>query len=78
MVPILIGLTFKGLTDASGNLYGWTAWQVGGLILVGLAVMAAFIVNEARVRHPIIPLDLFSTRTLAATNVATFWAAKSP
>lgn len=72
VVPILIGLTFKGLTDASGNLYGWTAWQVGGLILVGLAIMAAFIVNEARVRHPIIPLDLFSTRTLAATNVAVF------
>ena len=72
VVPILIGLTFKGLTDASGNLYGWTAWQVGGLILVGLAIMAAFVVNESRVRQPIIPLDLFSTRTLAATNVAVF------
>jgi EmrB/QacA subfamily drug resistance transporter len=75
VVPILIGLTFKGLTDASGSLYGWTAWQVGGLILVGLALMAAFIVNEARVRQPIIPLDLFSTRTLAFTNVAVFMVA---
>jgi EmrB/QacA subfamily drug resistance transporter len=75
VVPLLIGLTFKGLTDASGNLYGWTAWQVGGLILVGLAIMAAFIVNEAHVRQPIIPLDLFSTRTLAATNVAVFMVA---
>ncbi|MGD1052812.1 MAG: MDR family MFS transporter, partial [Candidatus Dormibacteria bacterium] len=72
VVPILIGLTFKGLTDASGNLYGWTSWQVGGLILAGLLIMAAFIVNESRVRQPIIPLDLFSTRTLAATNVAVF------
>jgi EmrB/QacA subfamily drug resistance transporter len=75
VVPILVGLTFKGLTDASGSLYGWTAWQVGGLILVGLALMAAFIVNEARVRQPIIPLDLFSTRTLAFTNVAVFMVA---
>ena len=75
VVPILIGLTFKGLTDASGSLYGWTAWQVGGLILVGLALMAAFIVNEAHVRQPIIPLDLFSTRTLAFTNVAVFMVA---
>jgi EmrB/QacA subfamily drug resistance transporter len=75
VVPILIGLTIKGLTDASGNLYGWTAWQVGGLILAGLAIMAAFIVNEARARQPIIPLDLFSTRTLAATNIATFMVA---
>ena len=72
VVPILLGLTFKGLSDASGNLYGWTSWQVGGLLLAGLAIMAAFVVNESRVRQPIIPLDLFSTRTLAATNVAVF------
>jgi EmrB/QacA subfamily drug resistance transporter len=78
VVPILIGLTFKGLTaSASGSLYGWTAWQVGGLILLGLVIMAAFVVNESRVQHPIIPLDLFSTRTLAFTNVAVFMIASS-
>ena len=75
VVPILIGLTFKGLTGSGGNLYGWTSWQVGGLILLGLLIMAGFIVNEARARQPIIPLDLFSTRTLAATNVAVFMIA---
>jgi EmrB/QacA subfamily drug resistance transporter len=77
VVPILIGLTFKGLTASSGSLYGWTDWQVGGLILLGLAIMAAFVANEARARHPIIPLDLFSTRTLAATNIAAFMVASS-
>ena len=29
VVPILIGLTFKGLTSSGGSLYGWTAWRVG-------------------------------------------------
>jgi EmrB/QacA subfamily drug resistance transporter len=77
VVPILLGLTFKGLTTASGSLYGWTDWRVGGLILLGVLIMAAFIVNEARARHPIIPLDLFSTRTLAATNVAVFMVASA-
>ena len=77
VVPILLGLTFKGLTTASGSLYGWTDWRVGGLILLGALLMAAFIVNEARARHPIIPLDLFSTRTLAATNVAVFMVASA-
>ena len=72
VVPILIGLTFKGITGGNGNLYAWTDWRVGGLILLGLALMAVFLVNEARAQHPIIPLDLFSTRTLAATNVAVF------
>ena len=51
VVPILIGLTFKGLTGSGGNLYGWTSWQVGGLILAGLVIMAAFIVNKSRVRR---------------------------
>ena len=71
VMPILLGLTFKGFTDPSGNLYAWTDWRVGGLILLGLVIIGAFIVNEAKVRQPIIPLDLFSTRTLACTNIAT-------
>ncbi len=71
VVPILLGLTFKGFTDPRGNLYAWTDWQVGGLILAGIAIVGLFVLNEARVPHPIIPLDLFSTRTLAGTNAAT-------
>ncbi|MGO8685791.1 MAG: MDR family MFS transporter [Candidatus Dormibacteria bacterium] len=77
VIPILIGLTFKGITGGNGNLYAWTDWRVGGLIVAGLLLMALFIVNEARAQHPIIPLDLFSTRTLAATNIATFMVASS-
>ncbi|HXZ99421.1 MAG TPA: MDR family MFS transporter [Candidatus Binatia bacterium] len=71
VIPILIGLTFKGLTDSSGSLYGWTDWRVGGMLLAGIAILAVFALNEARARQPIIPLDLFTDRTLAATNVAT-------
>ncbi len=77
VVPILLGLTYKGFTDAHGTLYAWTDWRVGGLIAAGLAIMGLFVFNEAKVRHPIIPLDLFSTRTLAFTNVATLLIACS-
>jgi EmrB/QacA subfamily drug resistance transporter len=77
VVPILLGLTFKGFTNAQGNLYAWTDWRVGGLIALGLVIMGLFVVNEAKVRHPIIPLDLFSTRTLAFTNLATLLIACS-
>ena len=41
VIPILIGLTFKGITGGNGNLYAWTDWRVGGLIVPVLLLMAA-------------------------------------
>ena len=73
---LLIGLTYKGLTDpATHAQYAWTAWQVGGLILVGLIGYVLFILAEARAKEPIVPLNLFRTRTYAASMVSTFFAA---
>ena len=72
VIPLLLGLTFKGLAAASGTLYSWTDPRVGGLILVSAVLFALFIVNEGRTKHPIIPLDLFTSRTLTAANIAVF------
>ena len=72
LVTLLIGLTNKGQTDPSGHLYDWTSWQVGGLILVAAVALAAFILIERRAREPVIPLDLFSSRTSGGTLAAVF------
>jgi EmrB/QacA subfamily drug resistance transporter len=72
VVPLLLGLTFKGLAAASGSLYSWTDPRVGGLILLSAVLFALFLVNESRARHPIIPLDLFTSGTLTAANIAVF------
>jgi EmrB/QacA subfamily drug resistance transporter len=72
LVPLLIGLTEKGQTAPDGQLYGWLTWQVGGLILLAAVMLAAFIFVETRAREPVIPLDLFTTRTTAGTNAAVF------
>ena len=73
---LLIGLTYKGLTDpATHQLYDWTAGQVGGLILIGLIGYLAFIWAESRAKEPIVPLNLFRNRTYAASMVSTFFAA---
>ena len=78
VVPILLGLTYKGLTNSSGSLYAWTDWQVGGMLALGLVIMALFVFDKSsRARQPMIPLDLFSTRTLAATNIAVLMVACS-
>ena len=61
----LIGLTNK----QSGE---WTDPSVGGLIAVSLAIIAAFVLIEARAKEPIVPLDLFRNRTYATSMAATF------
>jgi EmrB/QacA subfamily drug resistance transporter len=73
---LLIGLTYKAFTDpATHQPYEWTAWQVGGLILVGLVGYLLFIWAEARAKEPIVPLNLFRNRTYASSMVSTFFAA---
>jgi len=72
VVPILIGLTEKGLAGSSGVAYSWFAWQVGGLLLLGLVLGLVFLFVETRVAEPILPLHLFRIRTYAASQVAMF------
>lgn len=72
VVPIMLGVTNKGNPDAAGRLPEWTDPGVGGLILVGLVILAVFLWREARAANPIIPLDLFRNRTFALTNAAAF------
>jgi EmrB/QacA subfamily drug resistance transporter len=73
---LLIGLTEKGQTDpATHQLYNWTDPLVGGLILASFVGIALFLWAEIRAKEPIVPLQLFRTRTYAASMVATFFAA---
>jgi EmrB/QacA subfamily drug resistance transporter len=66
MIPFLVGLTNAQSAE-------WTDPQVGGLIVLGLALLAIFLVIETRVREPIVPLDLWRDRTYAGSIVATFF-----
>ncbi|MGH2402102.1 MAG: MFS transporter, partial [Candidatus Limnocylindria bacterium] len=65
LVPFMLGLT-------NAQTGGWTEPQVGGLILLGVLLGALFILVEARAREPILPLELFRNRTVAASIAATF------
>jgi EmrB/QacA subfamily drug resistance transporter len=43
-----------------------------GLLVAGIAALIAFVLVEARVQHPMVPLALFRERTFAGTNLLTF------
>ncbi len=65
IVPFLLGLTNAQTGD-------WTDPQVGGLILIGVALGVLFVWLESRAAEPILPLELFRNRTVAASIGATF------
>jgi EmrB/QacA subfamily drug resistance transporter len=72
VVPFMLGLTNKGNVNSSGQLANWTDPDVGGLIVVGLVILVAFLFAELRAKEPIIPLDLFKNRDYAVSMAAVF------
>ena len=76
MVFLLVGLTNKGITNATTHqLNAWTELTVGGFMLVSLAGILLFAFVESRAREPIIPLALFRIWTYTSSMIATFFAA---
>jgi EmrB/QacA subfamily drug resistance transporter len=68
MIPFLVGLTNKQTAD-------WGTFEVGGLLGIGIVLIAVFLVIESRAKEPIVPLNLWRARTYAGSLVATFFAA---
>jgi len=69
-----------GALGLGGLTYGFTAWTAQGLgspsVLISLAVgvlgMAGFVFTEHRSAHPMLPLEVFSSRIFSAANLVTF------
>ncbi|MEU5577611.1 MFS transporter [Streptomyces huasconensis] len=51
---------------------GWTAAATLVPLVAGLALLAAFLVVEARTKVPLMPLKLFKVRSVSAANAAMF------
>lgn len=63
-----LALVIYALTEGPGQ--GWPGAIIASLI-TGIAVLAMFVVNEARVRHPMLPLALFRSRQFSGANIVT-------
>jgi EmrB/QacA subfamily drug resistance transporter len=51
---------------------GWGDPLVIGPLVAGFALLAAFLLREARIPHPMLPLEIFKERNFAVGNLATF------
>ncbi|SFV03413.1 drug resistance transporter, EmrB/QacA subfamily [Polaromonas sp. YR568] len=60
----------------NGNESGWLSGQTLGLLGVAAVLMAIFLVIEAKVQTPLVPLSMFRLRNVAVANVVgVLWAA---
>ena len=75
-VTITSSLMLAVYAIVNGNEAGWASLQTLGLLAAALALLAVFLVVEAKVSHPLMPLGLFKLRSVAVSNiVGTLWAA---
>ena len=75
-VTVTASLMLAVYAIVNGNKSGWGSAQTLGLIAGAVVLMAAFILLEARVSAPLMPLKLFRSRNLSTANgVAVLWAA---
>ena len=75
-VAITASLMLTVYAVINGNDAGWLSAQTVGLLLGAAALFAAFILIEARVSAPLVPLRLFRLRNLVTSNVVgVLWAA---
>lgn len=69
LATIGLGGIVYGLTEFSGR--GIYDPAVAGSLLVGVAAIAAFIFVESRSSNPMMPLDLFRSKTFTGANLLT-------
>ncbi len=75
-VTVTASLMLAVYAIVNGNEVGWGTVRTLGLLGAAAALFAAFLVIEARVPSPLMPLGLFRLRNLAFSNVVgVLWAA---
>jgi EmrB/QacA subfamily drug resistance transporter len=64
------GLVVLVYAITQANSYGWSSVETVGLFSASAALLAAFIVREARAQDPLMPFSIFRLRTLVGANIA--------
>ncbi|MGF7229369.1 MAG: MFS transporter [Candidatus Saccharibacteria bacterium] len=62
----LMSLVF-GLAQAP--TWGWTSRSTLGMGVLAIALLAGFVVNELRAKHPLMPMSIFKVRNVVGANL---------
>ncbi|MEU4201973.1 MFS transporter [Streptomyces sp. NPDC045470] len=67
-----VAACFVLMTSLGGVSYDWGSWQIIGLGVLGLVLLAVFVAVERRAAEPVLPLRLFRLRSFTLTAVIGF------
>jgi EmrB/QacA subfamily drug resistance transporter len=68
-ITVTAALMIAVYAIVNGNEEGWSSAQTLGLLGAAVALLAVFLVTEARISAPLMPLGLFRNRNLSTANV---------
>jgi EmrB/QacA subfamily drug resistance transporter len=75
-VTVTSSLMLAVYAIVNGHEIGWRSTQTVATLAAAVALLVAFLVIEARVKAPLMPLALFKLRNVATANIAgVLWAA---
>jgi len=72
-VTIALGLALVTFGFLRMPAVGFGNWQVYMALIAGVLMLIAFVVIEAKSKHPMMPLQLFSNATFSGTNLLSFF-----
>jgi EmrB/QacA subfamily drug resistance transporter len=71
-VTITAGLIMMVYALVKAPANGWTSTTSLIYFAIALALIVAFVINEGRVKHPLIPLSIFKIRNLSGADLIQF------
>jgi MFS family permease len=75
-VTVTASLVAAVYAIVNGNAWGWTSGRTLGLLAAAAVLLVIFLVLEASVDSPLVPLGLFRLRNVSTANVVgVLWAA---
>ncbi len=75
-ITITASLMLAVYAIVNGHEAGWRSTETIAILAAAVALLAAFLVIESRVKSPLMPLGLFKLRNVATANIAAvLWAA---
>jgi EmrB/QacA subfamily drug resistance transporter len=68
-IAVTSSLMLLVLGFSQAGSWGWLSSKALGVFGAAIALLAAFIFNESRVKHPLIPLSIFKIRNVTGANL---------